>query len=394
MPDHGGPCDALIIGGGVIGLACAERLARDGARVTLLERGVCGREASWAGAGIIQSGSWHRRDPLVQLQRESVRMYPAWTADLHERTGVDPQFIPCGSLEPLLTDQQFRMAASEVRAAEACRAEYGLSVLELLTLADVAAREPELTRDLLGAQYSAVTGQVRNPLLLDALRAAARLSGIRVLENREVVGLLRDGERVTGARTLDERIESRWTILAAGAWSSRLDPRLETLTPVYPVRGQMVLLEMPSPPLRHVIERGRCYIVPRVDGRILVGATEEHASGYEKRNTAEGVAGLLSTAQQLVPCLAGATLVRSWAGLRPGTPDRAPYIGPVPGFEGLIAACGHFRSGLVLAPVTAHIVAEIVGTGRTQRDLARVAPGRELKKTDRNDDLDRNGPSG
>jgi glycine oxidase len=129
-------------------------------------------------------------------------------------------------------------------------------------------------------------------------------------------------------------------------------------------------------------------MVPRRDGRIVIGATEEHESGFVKANTAEGVATLLSTAQRLVPSLARAELVRTWSGLRPGSPDRAPFIGPIPGNKGLIAATGHFRSGLILAPITAKIMRELITAGRTSYDLSRLAPGREFKHDQRPEVLD------
>lgn len=370
--------DVIIIGGGVIGLAAARRLAGEGLRVTVLDRGLCGRESSWAGAGVVQSGSWHRKDPLVALQRESVRMYPAFASELHEYTRIDPQFVPCGSFEVLFTEQQYSMAASEVGAAEAHRATYGRAVLELLAPEAARGAEPALTAELRGVLSCPITCQVRNPMLLEALRADCLARQVRIHEQCAVHGLRRDGDRVIGVRSDLGDLDAGHVVLAAGAWSSLLDARLAELMPVYPVRGQVIVLETRPRLFTRVIERGRCYLVPRLDGRVLVGATEEHESGYEKRNTARGVAALLDLAVQLVPALADATIVRTWSGLRPGTPDRGPYIGPVPGMAGLIAATGHFRSGLTLAPVTARIVTDLIVHGVTDRDLARVAPGRAI----------------
>jgi glycine oxidase len=379
--------DVVIIGGGIIGLSAAYRLAKEGLRVSVLERGLCGRESSWAGAGVLQCGSWHRKDPLVHLLRESLHRYPDYVGELRERTGIDPQFVKCGSFELLLEDQQYRMAASEVRAAEAYRESYGFGVLEMLTPQEALAQEPNINPDILGVQYCAVTCQVRNPPLMEALRAACLPEKTRIVEHCQVLGLSRTAGRVTGVRTTRGDYPTGHVVLAAGSWSALIDADVGKSAPVYPVRGQIVLLEMRERPFTHIVERGKCYMVPRLDGRIVIGATEEHESGFEKRNTAEGINNLLTLSQRLVPCLAGATLERTWSGLRPGTPDRGPYIGPVPGAEGLIAACGHFRSGLILAPLTAEIMVDLIVRGRTDRDLSRYAPGRQIRKGKMVDDV-------
>ncbi len=380
--------DVIVIGGGVIGLSAACELARSGLGVRVLEKAICGREASWAGAGVLQCGSWHRKDPLAALLRESLRLYPKFVEDLRERTGIDPEFIPCGSFELLLDDQQQRMAASEVKAAEPHAATWGRPVLELLDPDIARGQEPHLTPDLLGVKYNSVTCQIRNPRLMAALRAACLLAGVDIVEGCEVDGLVREGSRVTGVRTNRGTLSAGRIVLSAGPWSPTVDPDLRDVVPVYPVRGQIVLLEMHPRPFTHIVERGKCYMVPRLDGRIVIGATEEHESGFIKRNTAEGVATLLTLAQRMVPALARADVVSTWSGLRPGTPDRAPFIGLVPGADGLIAATGHFRSGLILAPLNARIVRDLVTTGSTSYDLSRLRPGREFRKDHRPDFID------
>ncbi|GMU20231.1 MAG: glycine oxidase ThiO [Phycisphaerae bacterium] len=372
--------DVIVIGGGIIGLASAHRLAREGLQVTVLERDLCGREASWAGAGVLQCGSWHRKDPLVHLLRESLRRQGAFAEDLRERTGIDPQFVRCGSFELLLEDQQYRMAASEVRAAEVHREAFGQTVLELLPPEEARRQEPNITPELLGVKYCSVTCQIRNPLLMEAMRAACLMEKVRIVEHCAVHGIVRAGDRVTGVRTGGGVYAAPNAILSAGAWSSLIEPEIGEKVRVYPVRGQIVLLERRKRLFTHIVERGKCYMVPRLDGRIVVGATEEHEAGYEKRNTAEGVNHLLTLSQRLVPALSGATVVQTWSGLRPGTPDRGPYIGKVPGWEGLWSATGHFRSGLILAPITAEIMADLIIRGTTPWDLGRLAPGREVKE--------------
>ena len=280
----------------------------------------------------------------------------------------------------ILEDQQLRMARSEIKAAMAFEQEYGGKVVELLTPEQTRSREPAITGDLMGAKYVPTTGQVRNPRLLAALKAACASGGVSIVEGCEVKQLIVQSERVTGVRTADGTCSAQHVVLAAGCWSSLLDEQLAALMPVVPVRGQIALLEMPARPFEHVLERGRGYLVPRADGRIILGATQEPEAGYDCSITVAGVAGLLNLGLRLVPGLGAARLAQTWAGLRPGTPDGRPFIGPVPGFAGLIAATGHFRSGLTLAPVTARVVVELISHGTAPYDLARCLPGREIGK--------------
>ena len=168
-------------------------------------------------------------------------------------------------------------------------------------------------------------------------------------------------------------------VLCAGAWSSQIDQLVGPAIPTYPVRGQVVLLDaslVTAAKFSHIIDRKGCYLVPRSDGLVLIGATVEHQAGFDRRNTPAGVAQLIGDGLTLVPALADAGVLALWSGFRPGTPDRRPYIGFVPGMEGLIAATGHYRTGLALAPVTAEIVAGLVLKGSSPRDLSRCQPGR------------------
>lgn len=371
--------DVIVVGGGVNGLSVADALTRQGARVTVLERGQCGREASWAGAGIVKSGSWHRRDALVQMQRDSVRAYESFAADLCERTGIDPEYHCCGSLELLLDEQQYRMAKSEFRAAAAFEADYGRRVIDLLTPEEARKREPAITDDLLGAKYDSTVGQIRNPRLLRALRQACAQGNVQIEEECEAKGLVTQNGRVTGVRTVRGVRTAERVVLAAGAWSSRMDAYLDSIMPTVPVRGQVVLLNAAVPAFSHVLERGRNYLVPRRDGHVVLGATQEPESGFDKTLTTGGVSHLLAMGLRLVPGLADSAVATMWAGLRPGTPDGRPYIGPVPGMEGLIAATGHFRCGLTLAPVTTRIVTDLILRGETAYDLSRCLPGRKLE---------------
>jgi glycine oxidase len=368
--------DVLVIGGGVIGLSIAWRCARRGLSVTLLERGRVGEQASWAAPGVLAAAAWHRRDATVAFQRESLRRYPDFCRELESDTGFDVEYTRCGTLDLLFEEQQFRMAMAEVDAASGFRDEAGLPLLRLLTPAQAGQLEPKVTRHLLGAKYCTFNAQVRNSRLLHALDAAVRAAGAHVVEGADVVALIRDGHRVTGARTADTSFHAATTVLAAGAWSTRIDERVGRHLPVYPVRGQVVAIDAQPGTITRIVKHRKCYLVPRRDGRILIGSTVEHQSGFDTDPTAQGVNDLLAGARRLVPPIEHARFIRAWAGLRPTTSDRRPYIGPVPGTDGLLVATGHHRTGVGLAPLTAEAIADLATAGRTNVDLRPFDPTR------------------
>lgn len=371
--------DVIVLGGGIIGLSCALRLRQAGLTVVVLESGVCGREASWAAAGIIAPGNPHRTDHLYAMHCASIQRYPDFCAEVRALSGVDPQYERCGAVELLTTEQFVQMAASDVRVTADRTTDDGLPILELLTPEQGRALEPAVTGDALGVLHCRVTAQIRNPRMMAALCGACDKVGVEIREHQAVTSLVMEGERVTGVRTADAVRSADRVILCAGAWSSRCGPPgLGERIPVHPVRGQIVLLFAPDRPFQHVVQRRHTYLVPRNDGYVLLGATVEPDAGFDKRCTANGIHGLIADALTLAPSLAEASVAATWAGFRPGTPDARPFIGPVPDHDGLIAATGHYRSGLALAPVTADVVRDLVVDGTNEFDLARCAPGRHF----------------
>jgi glycine oxidase len=206
--------------------------------------------------------------------------------------------------------------------------------------------------------------QVRNPWHVRALLSACDRTGLEVLAGKAVVRFRTAGERVTGVLTESgEELAAGQFLIASGAWSERLFAQLGTNAGVHPVRGQMVLFRTDKPLFRPVIGVGKRYLVPREDGRILVGSTEEPEAGFDKRTTDAGVEALIGFARGLVPNLATMPVEKAWAGLRPGTPDGLPYLGPVPGWTNVFAATGHFRAGIQLSPGTAQVMTDLL-TGR------------------------------
>ena len=370
--------EVAIVGGGIIGLTCAYRLACEGIGVTVVDRRTCGSGASWAAPGILAAPSPRRADAMASLQLISLDMYPTFCAELHERCGIDPECTPCGSVEIFFEDQHYRMGQARVDATDGELGDDEKPILTMLTADQIADVVPGVRPGALGAVHCRRTAQVRPPRLLRALRASCESLGVRIIEQVDPVELMIESGRMAGVQAGGESIRCPKVVLSAGAWSSYLRHLDRPVVDVRPVRGQIVLLSCGERPFVPVVEDRACYLVPRQDGLVLLGATVEPEAGFTIRVTAAGTSSLMAAALDLVPALAEASVVNMWAGLRPDTPDHRPFIGPVPAVEGLIAATGHHRNGIVLAPVTAQAVADLVIRGATDLDLEFCRVGREV----------------
>ncbi len=362
--------DVLVIGGGVIGLSLAYELAGHGVRVTVVDQGAMGQEASWAGAGMLIPGCLAKaRSPEARLRAASFELWPEWTAQLREETGIDNGHRLCGGMELLLPPGSKAWEA-EVNGWR----EEGVTV-EPLDPAAALQIEPKLTPGLLAAYRLPAMAQIRNPRHLKALIAACGQRKVTLKTGVGVHGFHREGQRIVAADTTDGRLPSGQFVICSGAWSARLLSAAGCASSIAPVRGQVLLLNALPLPFTHVLNVGRRYLVPRPDGRILVGSTEE-AVGFEKRNTVAEVAGLLEFALSVVPRLKAATLERTWSGLRPGSPDELPWLGPVPAHNNLFVAAGHFRAGLLLSPITAVVMRQVLLGQATTIPLEPYAAGR------------------
>jgi glycine oxidase len=342
--------DILIIGGGVIGLTTAYVLASEGLQVTVIDRQDMGQEASWAGAGIIPPGNpGHAVSPFDRLRALSSLRFPELSAELRERTGIDNGYVRCGGLE---------FAAGEDPALPEEWRGAGIEV-ESLTEARTREREPALAPSLGKAYLLPQMAQVRNPRHVKALAAACAGVKVNLRPHCPARDWLIKGGRIQGLRCEQETFRADAYLLAAGAWTDGLLASLGFHLDIQPVRGQIALLSPSAPLIHHVLLWGDRYLVPRQDGLVLAGSTEEHA-GYDKRTTAGAQQELLSLACRLVPGLAQAAVERCWAGLRPGSPDGLPFIGPVPGHDNVYVAGGHFRAGIQLSPGTAQLLKEMI----------------------------------
>jgi glycine oxidase len=364
--------DCLIIGGGVVGLSLAYALSGEGLRIRVLEAGEPGREASWAGAGILPPATANSRDPLEQLTALSNALHADWAAQLRAETGIDNGFRRCGGIY-LARDQA---AAAELRQQAAARRQLGLSVVEVPP-AEIAARQPELLPDPSpqAAFFLADECQVRNPRHLQALIAGCRRRQVSIECNQAVERFGIAGDRVAEVHSRTNRFAAGSVCLAAGCWSAGLAAQLGIEPAIKPVRGQIALLATDRPLLAHVVNEGRRYLVPRDDGRMLVGSTEEDV-GFNRQPTADGIKGLLELAASLVPALGSARFERGWAGLRPASADGLPYLGRLPRYENAFIAAGHFRSGLQLSPGTAVTMGRLICQRDPQLDLSPFAPAR------------------
>lgn len=349
--------DVLIIGAGVVGCASALALAKSGLSVCVFERAPSDG-ASWAAAGIIGPQIEAAAEgPMARLCLASRAMYPEFAAALVAATGIDVGLRRSGVLRVALSADERESIAREV----AWQREAGFSVEEL-DGDEARALEPSLGAEIHGAVRFAEDGRVDPPSLMRALRIAASLAGARFLTGVAVRRVLVERDRACGVLLEDgTKVEGAWTVLAAGSWSTLIEGTGLALGAVRPARGQIVELTPSMPVIKHVVFGSDGYLSPRDDGRVLVGSTTEFV-GYVPGVTARAVRDLLASAIQLVPALGDAPVGRTWSGLRPHTRDELPLLG-----EGeigkLILATGHFRNGVLLAPLTGELVAALI-TGR------------------------------
>jgi glycine oxidase len=347
MADHP---DVLILGGGVIGLTTAYFLSSERVRVRILDKGDLGRQASWAGAGIIPPGNPSKaRTPFDLLRAHSSAQYPDLSAQLREQTGIDNGYLVCGGLE--------LPAEGEQTPTDEWRGE-GITFRELDRDA-LHRQEPAVARELGRAFHVPDMAQVRNPRHVKALAAACAARGVCLMQDCAVLGFRRQGNRVIAAETERGSLTADRFLLATGAWTDPLLQPLGWQPGIRPVRGQIALLNTGTPLFRSILLQGKRYVVPRPDGRVLVGSTEEDA-GFNAQTTAGAIAELLGFASRLVPSLYAAPVERCWAGLRPGSPDEMPFLGPVPGCDNLFVAAGHFRAGIQLSPASGLVMKELL----------------------------------
>jgi glycine oxidase len=359
--------DVAVAGGGVIGGAIALEVSRAGMRVGVFDRQQPGQEASWASAGILSPAP---ESPamiaMVPLGKMSLALYPEFVVQVEEISGMNTGFRSKGTLEALFLGD----AKAELSTIIALHHGLGLKA-EPLRAADARKLEPALSEDVEAAVLRPDERSVDNRILTSAVLEAARRSGAEIFADNGVKAIWREGQRCAGLTLQNEKVEATWTIIAAGCFSAAIDG-IAAYAPLRPAKGQMVALRAEDVEIERVLWGEHIYLVPRNDGRILAGATVEYA-GFDKRTTAGGIEKILSAAIELAPGLANARIEETWAGLRPDTPDHLPILGPTD-MDGLLMATGHFRSGILLTPITARLIREWITEQSVSVDWDRFSP--------------------
>jgi glycine oxidase len=356
------PKNAIVIGAGVVGLGIAWRLAQSGVEVTVFDKGRAGAGASHAAAGMLAAcvEAEPGEEALVALGRTSQAQWPDFAAELERVTGISVDLRRDGILMIALT------ADDQARLHHHLEFQRSLDLpLEWIGAAELRRREPHLGSTLAGAVYSPQDHQVDNRKLVTALRAAAEGAGATIREHQSVRAIVIAGDRACGVALADgTEVAADAVVLAAGAWSRTIEGLAPALRPpVRPLKGQAIALQMdPAAPLiRHVCWAPGVYMVPRNDGRLILGATVEE-KGFDPNLTAGGVLALLEAAWRAVPAVEELPIAEMWVGHRPGSRDDAPILGPS-AVPGLTYATGHHRNGILLAPVTANFIARAVVDG-------------------------------
>lgn len=361
----------IVIGAGIIGTAIALELRLRGASVALIESNAEGGHTSAASAGMVNPFSLTPNDsPAVQFYWQSFQMYPAWVAQLRERTGIDPEWRVNGTIRAALTPAD----ADQLRANSEWIRRYDPSV-QLISGAEARRLEPALHPEVSEALWLPNEGWVHTPRLMRALHRAVQVEGVNLYAASPALSVEIRGTQVRGVRTAHGLVQGDAVVIAAGAWAGALLQPLGVRAPTEPVRGQILVLSDLPIPVGRILSTPMGYIVPRADGTAVLGATREQA-GYDMRATAEGYAHLTQSLARIAPRLLHATLVGHTVGLRPDTPDHNPYIGVVNGYQGLYAAAGHAYHGILMAPATAQVIADLVLNGSTNLPIAPFDPNR------------------
>jgi glycine oxidase len=356
----------VIAGGGVIGCSIAWHIQKAGGEAVLLERGEIGSEATGAAAGMLIAPIEDTGHAAFNvLRRASLAMFPAVLAEIGEQSGIDVEYKQPGMIRTARTEK----AARALHKLAQKRPE-----LQWVEPAYLRELEPELTTNIAGAAYSEGDADLNPGRLANSFAIAAERAGAEVRRGTMFSGLFKHSRRLDGVSTNRGTIQGvDAVVLAAGPWTEALTVRLGARLPSPPMRGQMIAFRSRS--LRHAVWGEDGYLVPKPRGQVWAGATVEDV-GFRKRTTDRGLAGLRRMATDLVPRLASAYEISSWAGLRPGSPDGMPVIGRFPGKKDVFLATGHFRNGVLLSPITGALVAELVLHGRTDRRLSPFSPQR------------------
>ena len=348
----------IIVGGGVIGCSIAYHLAGAGVRVTLVERGKLGSGASHVAAGMVAalSEGFTEGEPL-KLALESHALLQEMLPQLQKESGINVEYLCPGILHLALTQEDEKNLSTRLEWQEPLN-----MGVKWLDSQETCRMEPALREGIRGALFSPQEGHLNSRRLVRAFAQGAARRGATLLQDTEVKSLLYRQNRVSGVRLTSGDLEADWVVMASGAWTGQYSDWLRMDIPVHPVKGQIAAARILPPPISAIVWHGISYLVPKADGSIVIGTTREEV-GFNDRATIQGIAGMLSSAIDIVPAVAEAELHRVWAGLRPSSPDEIPILGPVDGWEGVLMAVGHYRSGILLSAATGKRIRDYIVRG-------------------------------
>jgi glycine oxidase len=365
----------LVIGAGIIGASVAQALARRGASVTVLDMRGAGRGASWASAGLLAPFTEAEEDsPLQRLGARSLALYDQFTETAAASSGRSIEYARTGTLEVALTDDEAKHLLDEKQRLENAGVR-----LQWIAGDDLRAFEPALSSSAAGGLFVRDHGFVGVPGLVSALAQSASFAGASFESPVEAIDVSSDARGVD-VRADQRRYRADHVVLAAGTWTGRIRVKGLPPLPVHPVRGQLLHLRWAATPRpRHVVWSTGCYAVPWSDGRLLVGATVEDV-GFDESVTVSGIQSLTAAVSAMLPGAGYAELIEARAGLRPATPDGLPFIGPVAAAPHVTVAAGHYRNGVLLAPVTAAMVEASILDGNRDEMMVFTDPNRDLRR--------------
>ena len=342
--------DVIVVGGGLIGMLTARELAQAGSSVAVIERNEAGRESSWAGGGILSPlYPWRYPDSVSALARWSQQHYPQNLESIYKESGIDPQYQKSGLLI-LDTDERGK--------AESWAESWQVN-LQYVDKEELQQLEPHVTQQANAGLWLADVGQVRNPRLAQALKKSILNQGVKLFENSPVEHLLMEKQVVTGVQIPAGKMRANKVVIAGGAWSAELLSQTGVELPVKPVRGQMILFKAEVGMVSHIVLSRDRYVIPRKDGRVLIGSTLEDV-GFDKLTTEQAREELYAEALRLIPELEKYPVEHHWAGLRPASPEGIPYISEHPGISGLFVNTGHYRNGVVLGLASARLLVDLM----------------------------------
>ena len=368
--------DVIVVGAGAIGCSIAWRLAQGGRKVIIIERDTPGAGASSSAGGILGAQLEAKEPgPLADLLMSGRSLYPEFVEELQTEADLDIQFKNVGALRLAFNaeDEQEARRTLEWQRAEGWSVEY-------LGREEALADEPNLSNSVRGTLLFPNECQVGNRKMMLALATTCQKLGVKIVSGTEVIGFTRTGSRIDGVRTTDGVYSGDIVLIAGGAWSKALGERLGTSLPVWPVRGQMIQLQAASQMFTRLIYHHMTYVVSKPVGRMFVGSTMEEV-GFDRSVTAEGIHGILKSVMHISPCISEAEVVDTYSCFRPSTPDGLPIMGKVLDFDNVIAATGHFRNGILLTPITAKLISELILVGRSSISLEPYAPTRFVNAT-------------